>query len=63
MQEFTIEDMSCSHCVGVITRTVHQLDPAARVEADLSAKKVRIDTQQAREDLARAIEDAGYTPA
>lgn len=63
MQEFTIADMSCSHCVGVITRTVQKLDPNATVEADLVAKKVTIDTQQARAALSRAIEDAGFTPA
>lgn len=63
MQEFTIADMTCSHCVGVITRTVQQIDPAARVDADLGSKTVRIDTAKARELLAAAIEEAGYTPA
>ena len=41
--EFTIKDMSCGHCVSVITKTVQQLDPLARVQVELAAKKVVVD--------------------
>ena len=63
MQEFTIADMSCSHCVGVITRTVQQLDPKARVETDLATKRVRVDSELPRDALAHALDEAGYAPA
>jgi copper chaperone len=59
---FEINDMTCQHCVGVVTQTIAQLDPAARVEVDLARKQVRIDSLLERAALALALEDAGYTP-
>lgn len=58
--EFTIEDMSCGHCVSVITKTVQQLDPQAQVHVELPAKKVVVESAQPRDVIARALEDAGY---
>ena len=63
MHEFTIADMSCGHCVGVITRTVQQLDPQARVQTDLASKKVRVESSQARDAIVHVLDEAGYTPA
>ena len=63
MHEFTIADMSCGHCVGVITKTVQQLDPKAKVETDLASKKVRVESSQPREAIVHVLDEAGYTPA
>ena len=63
MHEFTIADMSCGHCVGVITRTVQQLDPKARVQTDLASKKVLVESSQPCDALVHALDEAGYTPA
>ncbi len=63
MFEFTIADMSCGHCVGVITKTVQQLDPTARVETDLVSKKVRVESSQPRDAIVHALDEAGFTPA
>ena len=60
--EFEIKNMSCGHCVGVITKTVKQLDPAATVETDLASKKVKIESSQTREVLTAALVEAGYAP-
>lgn len=60
--EFEIKNMSCGHCVGVITKTVKQLDPAAIVETDLTSKKVKIESGQTREVLTAALIEAGYAP-
>ena len=63
MIDFEVQDMSCGHCVGAITRAVHAVDAEARVEVDLPRHRVRI--VPARADaamLAGAIEEAGYTP-
>ncbi len=58
--EFTIEDMSCGHCGSVITKTVQQLDPQARVQVELTSKKVVVESIQPREAIAQALADAGY---
>ncbi|MEO6626621.1 MAG: heavy-metal-associated domain-containing protein [Burkholderiaceae bacterium] len=63
MHEFTITDMSCGHCVGVITKTVQRLDPKAKVETDLASKKVRVESSQPRDAIVHALDEAGYTPA
>ncbi|MCY7305607.1 MAG: heavy-metal-associated domain-containing protein [Rhodoferax sp.] len=63
MHEFTITDMSCGHCVGVITKTVQRLDPNATVETDLASKKVRVDSSQPRDAIVHVLDEAGYTPA
>ena len=60
--EFEIKNMSCGHCVGVITKSVKHLDPAATVETDLASKKVKIESGQTREVLTAALVEAGYAP-
>lgn len=60
---FQVNDMTCGHCAGVITKAVRDTDPAARVEVDLTAHRVTIEPGLAgAEDLRQAIEEAGYTP-
>lgn len=60
MYELTVEGMSCGHCVGRVTKTVQGLDGDAKVEVDLASKKVRIDSRAGLEQIAAAIDDAGY---
>ena len=62
MIEFRIEDMTCSHCASTITKAVHALDRAARVEVDLAGKRVRIDSPVGEIKVAAAIRTAGFTP-
>ena len=63
MVAFEVQDMSCSHCVGAITRAIKSVDEDARVEIDLPRRRVRIVPGRAdAATLARAIEEAGYTP-
>jgi copper chaperone len=60
---FQVNDMTCGHCAGVITKAVRDTDPAARVEIDLAAHRVTIEPGQAdAAALREAIEEAGYTP-
>ncbi|WKB51981.1 heavy-metal-associated domain-containing protein [Eleftheria terrae] len=59
-QTFQVEGMSCGHCVQAVTRAVQALDARAHVQVDLSQGRVEVDSEQAREALARAIADEGY---
>lgn len=63
MIELTLNDMTCGHCVKTITQTLQSLDSAAQVEADLTTKRVRIDTTASRERVVAALADAGYVAA
>jgi copper chaperone len=63
MIEFTVPEMSCGHCVGAITQAIKGVDPDARVDVSLAEKKVRVQSDAAREVMARALSNAGYEPA
>lgn len=60
MYELTVEGMSCGHCVGRVTKTVQELDANAKVDVDLPTGKVRIDSRAGLEQIATAIDEAGY---
>jgi copper chaperone len=59
-QLFQVSGMSCSHCASAIEEALQALDPQAQVRVDLAQGQVTVDSEQAREALARAIVDAGY---
>jgi len=60
MQDFDIPDMSCGHCVRTITQAVQALDPAAEVQADLTARRLRVTSTIGAMRLSAAITAAGY---
>jgi Cu+-exporting ATPase len=60
MYELTVEDMSCGHCVGRVTKSVQAVDKDAKVDVDLATKKVRVDSTADLDAIARAIDAAGY---
>ncbi|HEY8606163.1 MAG TPA: cation transporter [Noviherbaspirillum sp.] len=60
MYELKVEGMSCGHCIGAVTRSVQELDAAARVEVDLAQQKVRVATSASLDAVQAAIADAGY---
>jgi copper chaperone len=58
--ELELPDMSCQHCVRVVTETVRETDPQAALSIDLPAHRVTIDSQQPAQDFAVALAQAGY---
>lgn len=60
MYQLQVENMSCGHCVGAVTKAVQAVDASAKVEVDLASKSVRIDSAAALAPLKSAIADAGY---
>jgi copper chaperone len=62
MLQFTVQDMTCSHCTGVITKAVKAVDANARLEFDVPMHLVKIETAAEAGRIDAAIRDAGYTP-
>lgn len=62
-QTFTVTGMTCGHCEKAVTRAVKQVDPQAEVQIDRVANRVDVVSAQARELLAQAIAEEGYTVA
>ena len=60
MIEFEVKDMSCGHCVAVITKAIKSVDPSAGVTIDLPARRVKVETARPPEALLCALADAGY---
>jgi copper chaperone len=61
--ELKLPTMTCNHCVRTVTQTVQAIDAQAKVDIDLPAQRVRIESQQPKEVFARALADEGYAPA
>ena len=62
MFEFHVEDMTCGHCVGTVTKAVKDADPTASVEIDLANHLVRVRGSSDADAIEEAIREAGYTP-
>jgi len=60
MYQLQVENMSCGHCVGAVTKAVQAIDAGAKVEIDLATKSVKIDSASPLAPLKSAIADAGY---
>ena len=59
---YTVEGMTCSHCVAAVTTEVSAIDGVTAVEVDLVSGAVAVtgDKQLDREDVRAAVEEAGY---
>lgn len=63
MISFSVNDMTCGHCVSTITKAVMAVDKGAKVQIDLATHRVQVEPTSAdAEQLADAIKEAGYTP-
>lgn len=62
-QQFDVQGMTCQHCVRAVTEAVRRVDAGARVEVELAAGRVTVDSPEPRERLAEAMRAEGYTVA
>jgi copper chaperone len=63
MISFQVNDMTCAHCVGAITRALKAADATAKLRFDLAAQRVDIEAGQANAaELGQAIRQSGYAP-
>lgn len=60
MYELQVEGMTCGGCATSVTRSVQTVDSNAKVDVDLKAKKVRVETSAGLDAITSAIRDAGY---
>ncbi|MHB1712614.1 MAG: heavy-metal-associated domain-containing protein [Acidimicrobiales bacterium] len=59
---YTVEGMSCGHCVSAVSAEMGKLSGVTTVEVDLARGTVTVASTEplAREDVARAVDEAGY---
>ena len=61
MQVFSVEGMTCGHCVRAVTQAVQSQDPAASVKVDLAAKEVGVESRLSAEQVISLISEEGYS--
>lgn len=57
---FTVNDMTCSHCVGTVRKALEEALPGAEISVDLATHKVSFTGDRNKGE--EAIKEAGYTP-
>jgi copper chaperone len=63
MFTFKVNDMTCGHCVSLITKAIKDVDSNAKVEVKLDQQMVLIYSTRADvQMLQNAMIDAGYSP-
>lgn len=60
MTTFNIPDMSCGHCRATVEKTIHALDPMARIGFDMTARQITLDSAAEAAKVQAALAAAGY---
>ena len=60
MHAFHIQNMTCGGCVRGVTRAIQSVDPAARVHADVPARRVQVVSDQPREIVEATLTKSVY---
>ena len=61
MTTFQVDDMTCGHCISVITEAIKGVDANASVDIDLATRRVDVGSSADAAKLSAAIKQAGYT--
>jgi len=59
-QTLKVEGMSCHHCEMAVEKAVKGIAGVENVQVDLANKEVKVAGSADREQIAKAIEQAGY---
>ncbi|MGO4909860.1 MULTISPECIES: heavy-metal-associated domain-containing protein [Pseudorhodobacter] len=60
MITYHIPDMSCGHCKATVEKTIHGLDPVARIEFDMPARKVAVESNADAAIVTAALAKVGF---
>ena len=59
---YTVEGMTCSHCVWAVRQEVGALPGVSEVDVDLATGRVTVfsDRELTHEEISAAVDEAGY---
>ena len=62
---YTVSGMTCGHCVAAVTQELSKLDGVSHVDVDLGSGRVTVESDEPLDydDVAAAVDEAGYTVA
>jgi copper chaperone CopZ len=60
--EYVVTGMTCGHCVASVTEELQEIAGVDRVEVDLTSGAVTVlaDREIGRDQIAAAVDEAGY---
>jgi len=60
---YTVNGMTCGHCVAAVTEEVKKLDGVTAVDVDLASGRVTVESDGPVDNaaFAAAVDEAGYT--
>ena len=60
---YTVDGMTCGHCVASVTDEVSKIDGVTAVDVDLASGQVTVESDGPLDDtaVAAAVDEAGYT--
>ena len=56
-----VPNIMCSDCGDTITESIKTMEPNAKVNVDVEAKTVTVESEASEETIKQAITAAGYT--
>ena len=60
MLSLKVSGMTCGGCINAVTRTIQAQDPDAKVQADLAAQLVTLETTLSTAEASQLITEAGF---
>ncbi len=60
-ETFQVQGMTCGHCERAVTQAIQAIDADAQVKIDRASGQVEVQTSGARDAIAKAIAEEGYT--
>ena len=59
---YTVNGMTCGHCVAAVTEELSKLDGVSHVDVDLGSGRVTVESDEPLDDddVAAAVDEAGY---
>ena len=62
MQVFSVEGMTCGHCVASVTKELEKVAGVSDVSVDLASQSATIQAEDAvsQDQLSAALDEAGY---
>jgi copper chaperone len=60
-QNFTVQGMTCDHCVASVTEEISEVAGVERVDVDLASGRLTVTGKDfTGEQISAAVEEAGY---
>ncbi|WP_375503338.1 heavy-metal-associated domain-containing protein [uncultured Nostoc sp.] len=56
-----VSNIACEGCAEIITESIHLMEPKAKVDIDVNAKTVTVESAAFEESIKQVIVAAGYT--